>query len=414
MFMKKNLLLIFLLFIALLSSAADWTKVSISVSAAKDFTFLKIDDNTCYAFIVSGTYPNYASNILKTVDRGGTWTPVTQTGLNLGDNVYKAVNRGSVLYVISVEGLYKSTDNCATWTLINNSKVSGVNKPADIFVDGNTIYVACPAMGLYSTNDDFATLTTVTTGFGLAGTTCVSKINNVLFAATSGNFWNYSGSNWSMATGLPVGGGLNILQVAMANGRYYLTDQSKGIYTSTDGQNWTAITTSSYYFYAVAVTNNYLLATQSNYKFVFSNTATLSEASVSGLPDYFAGQGLVVLGSNVFVGGYTPMSAADCSIYKRALSTIIPITGVADLQPKTSTRIFPNPANQFVTFELAGSSLPNASITISSETGQVLSKSNFTDRSITIGLEKFASGLYIYRIFSDKQPIESGKLLIKK
>lgn len=412
--MKRNLLLIYLLLIALFTNAADWSKVSISVSGAKDFTFLKIDDNTCYAFIVSGTYPNYVSNILKTVDSGATWTPVTQTGLNLGDNVYKAVQNGNVIYVISTEGLYKSTDNCTTWTLINNSKVAGVNKPADIFVDGNTIYVACPAMGLYSTNDDFATLTTVSTGFGLAGTTCVAKINNVLFAATSGNFWSCSGSTWSMATGLPVGGGLYILQVAMANGRYYLTDRNMGIYTSTDGQNWTAITTSSYYFYAVAVTNNYLLATQSNYKFVFSNSATLSEASVSGLPDLFAGQGLVVLGSNVFVGGYTPMSAADCSIYKRALSTIIPVTGVADLQSKKSTRIFPNPANQFVTFELANSSLPNASITISSETGQVLSKSNFTDKRLTIGLEKFASGLYTYSIHSDNQLLERGKLLIKK
>lgn len=88
--MKKNLLLIFLLFITSLTNAADWTKVSISVSDAKDFTFLKIDDNRCYAFFISGTYPNCITNILKTIDCGGTWTPVTQTGLNLGDNVYKA------------------------------------------------------------------------------------------------------------------------------------------------------------------------------------------------------------------------------------------------------------------------------------------------------------------------------------
>ncbi len=394
--MKKTYILIaFFAMLCFSSFATDWTKVTTQLTSEKDYTFLKIDESICYAFVLTGNSPNFIPKVLKTTNGGTTWDSVATTGLVLGSSLYKAVAKGTTLYIVGGEGLYKSTNNASTWTLVSNPDITGIYKPNDILVDGSTIYVSTPAHGLYSTTDDFANLGSVGYNLASAGTNCVAKANGRLYTSTTGNAWYLNGTTWVACTGLSTSGKY-IQRIAYANSLYYLSDNNSGLYSSTDGIAWTLITnTGNPYLYDFAIANNYLLATQSDYKFIYTNNTTINNSS-TGLPMLLAGMGLVVLGNNAFIGGYSP-SPNESGIYTRPLSSIVP-TGIQENTKDLTISIFPNPVANTLNIkqdkEIQKLSIINAC-------GKTIINKNVYSSEVQLNIGDLSTGVYFIQLQSD-------------
>lgn len=78
------------------------------------------------------------------------------------------------------------------------------------------------------------------------------------------------------------------------------------------------------------------------------------------------------------------------------------------------TLVYPNPANQFVTFKTNAAQPTNGVITIHSANGQLITQiSGLTANQATIPVENWDKGLYFYQIQFEDGEIESGKFVVE-
>jgi len=85
-------------------------------------------------------------------------------------------------------------------------------------------------------------------------------------------------------------------------------------------------------------------------------------------------------------------------------------TNVDETKEKSAITVYPNPTTDKVNFELA-STENNREIIIFDMTGRMITRSDFTNRKVTIDLDKFPQGLYMYRVKAENKLQEAGSFV---
>jgi hypothetical protein len=263
----------------------DWlTRPDMKYIGVESIAADPVDANVVYMAI--GTYIGSNGQIIRSADRGDTWTRynigVTMggnaDGRSLGERLMVDPNKTSILYFGSrTAGLWKSTDSAATWAKVASFPVTGTNPYGLSFVvfdktsgtagsGSSTIYVGVAATtagtNLYRSTDAGATWTLV------AGTNPPSGMmphHGVL--ASDGNLWiaynSSSGPNsitsgavWKLNTATDAwtnvnpaghGGGIGGISVSASDPNYALASTldwwapDEMYRTTNGGTSWTAI-----------------------------------------------------------------------------------------------------------------------------------------------------------------------------
>ena len=263
----------------------DWlTRPDMKYIGVESIAADPVDANVVYMAV--GTYTSSNGQIIRSADRGNTWTRYNiatpmggnADGRSMGERLMVDPNKTSILYFGSrTAGLWKSTDSAATWAKVASFPVTGTNPYGLSFVvfdktsgtagnGSSTIYVGVAATtagtNLYRSIDAGATWTLV------AGTNPPSALmphHGVL--ASDGNLWiaynSSSGPNsissgavWKLNTATDTwtnvnpaghGGGIGGISVSASDPNYALASTldwwaPDEIYRTTNGgTSWTAI-----------------------------------------------------------------------------------------------------------------------------------------------------------------------------
>ena len=263
----------------------DWlTRPDMKYIGVESIAADPVDSNVVYMAV--GTYTSSNGQIIRSADRGDTWTRYNiatpmggnADGRSLGERLMVDPNKTSILYFGSrTTGLWKSTDSAATWAKVASFPVTGTNPYGLSFVvfdktsgtagnGSSTIYVGVAATtagtNLYRSADSGATWTLVT---GTSPPSGMMPHHGVL--ASDGNLWIAynsssgpnsisSGSVWKLNTATSTwtnvnpaghGGGIGGISVSASDPNYALASTldwwaPDEIYRTTNGgSSWTAI-----------------------------------------------------------------------------------------------------------------------------------------------------------------------------
>ena len=263
----------------------DWlTRPDMKYIGVESIAADPVDSNVVYMAV--GTYMGSNGQIIRSADRGDTWTRYNiavnmggnADGRSLGERLMVDPNKTSILYFGSRNaGLWKSTDSAATWAKLASFPVTGTSPYGLSFVvfdkksgtagsGSSTIYVGVAATtagtNLYRSTDAGATWTLVT---GTSPPSGMMPHHGVL--ASDGNLWIAynsssgpnsisSGSVWKLNTATDAwsnvnpaghGGGIGGISVSASDPNYALAATldwwaPDEMYRTTDGgTSWTAI-----------------------------------------------------------------------------------------------------------------------------------------------------------------------------
>ena len=146
---------------------------------------------------------DFSDGVYRSTDDGANWTLIGKpSGASLPSGMAVDTN-GDWLLLDVTDGVYRSTDDGANWTLIG--KPSGASTPEGLAVDTNGDWLLLDyANGVYRSTDD--------------------------------------GATWQSAIGKPSGASTPTGLAVDTNGDWLLLDYYDGVYRSTDdGANWTLI-----------------------------------------------------------------------------------------------------------------------------------------------------------------------------
>ena len=263
----------------------DWlTRPDMKYIGVESIAADPVDSNVVYMAV--GTYVGSNGQIIRSADRGNTWTRYNiatsmggnADGRSMGERLMVDPNNTSILYFGSrTAGLWKSTDSAATWAKVASFPVTGTNPYGLSFVvfdktsgtagnGSSTIYVGVAATtagtNLYRSADAGATWTLVT---GTNPPSGMMPHHGVL--ASDGNLWIAynsssgpnsisSGSVWKLNTATSAwtnvnpaghGGGIGGISVSASDPNYALASTldwwaPDEMYRTTDGgTSWTGI-----------------------------------------------------------------------------------------------------------------------------------------------------------------------------
>lgn len=75
--------------------------------------------------------------------------------------------------------------------------------------------------------------------------------------------------------------------------------------------------------------------------------------------------------------------------------------------------VFPNPASEFASFRIESPIEGNSRLVVYDITGKVKHTETITSKMRIVDVRQWEDGIYIYRIFTDNNPSQTGKLIIK-
>jgi uncharacterized protein (TIGR03437 family) len=174
-----------------------------------------------------------AKTVTITVD--ATWA---QTSGPEGGFIGAFAVKGRTLFVgTSVGGVYRTTDNGATWTEVKNS-LSNSNVPA-LVVSGATLFAGTNGGGVYRSTDNGANWAAVNNGLSISRVQALAVSGTTLFAGTDRGVFILAEADivWSeSSTGLSN----RNINTAMVSGSQTIVGTFEGgVYRSSDGgSNW--------------------------------------------------------------------------------------------------------------------------------------------------------------------------------
>jgi photosystem II stability/assembly factor-like uncharacterized protein len=296
---KSNALLIafFMVFYAH-SSFAQWTQTN-GVNGNSSIISMAVNGSTLFAGAPTG------SGVYRSTDNGHSW--VWMDGINATKNMKALTASGGTVYAgSSQEGIWKSLDNGATWTAINNGLTA---QPAGTYINtllkvGSRLF-AGTLNGLFTSDDDGNNwVSNASLPFTLQVNAVASDGTN-FFAGTSGGVYLSSdnGTTWVLAntgvSGLPVTG------LAIKGSEVYVSTNTGGVFLSTDnGTSWANKKTGQ--CYCVTTTATQVLAGfTTGGVFISSNSGSSWANSTAGFnTNYPYIPQVTVSGSSIFGGSY--------------------------------------------------------------------------------------------------------------
>jgi photosystem II stability/assembly factor-like uncharacterized protein len=229
--MKRKITQLTLLLLMLSSLIADaqWQQTTLN-----NKTIISMTASSTAVF--AGSYNN---GVYRSTDDGATWTQVN-TGLNNLDVWGMAVS-GDTVYAGTGNGAYRSTDNGDNWISISNGL-------AGIYAIYNFVF--------------------------MGSSTLVGTLSNVYKSTDNCASWNYSGTG-NFSSTLLVGNGSALFAGFQSNG---------GVSYSADaGASWTAVGLNTHPIYALGINGTDLYAGTPDSIYYSSDNGTNWSARINGI-----------------------------------------------------------------------------------------------------------------------------------
>lgn len=191
--------------------------------------------------------------VYRSTDQGASWTPV-----NIGLSVNTIVASESTVYAAGNEGVHSSTDSGANWTVVSSSLLS----IGTLAVNGNTFFAEASGRVYRSVNGGVS-WTVVNNGLPQKiDVTALAVSGSSLFAGTSNNGMYRSTNDGASWTAINSGLSNQSVQALTVKGNALFV-ATYGVFRSTDnGANWIAVNTGlgNLNVKALAVKENMLFA----------------------------------------------------------------------------------------------------------------------------------------------------------
>jgi uncharacterized repeat protein (TIGR01451 family) len=140
------------------------------------------------------------ATLLRSSDRGDTWTAIGTGFASKGSTSRFIISNGATYFAGTDSGLYRSSDNANTWSKITSGLPSSTYSPNDMIKGNTELYLATTNSGVYKSLDSGLTWIAANNGFT---TSTVSKLRwhqNKLYAGTPGGLFMSadSGISWTV------------------------------------------------------------------------------------------------------------------------------------------------------------------------------------------------------------------------
>jgi photosystem II stability/assembly factor-like uncharacterized protein len=201
------------------NNGVSWTPSNIGINQTGNINAIRFVKNGSSIFL--GT----AYDIYKSNDNGFTWIDLNNS---IQAYPFSLVSLNSVLYVIGVDGIYKSSNSGATWSLLPFN--FGI--PTKLFDAGNNLF--CWSNGSTYVSSNGGNSWSVVTNINFS--TIVEFNNNILGGNNGGVYSWVNGTQNIKNAGL---GGASSTRSLFRDGNNIYSGNANGIYkTINDGNSW--------------------------------------------------------------------------------------------------------------------------------------------------------------------------------
>lgn len=343
------------------------------------FSFTSASNGFCVGG-VGGVYPF----ICSTTDGGQTWDSLTLPYIGIVVNI--AFPGSSVGYIcgeppFANTSLFKTTDGGATWS--------------DISAAASTAMGGCPIKDV-----DF-----ITTTEGYACTMATSSTQAGIYKTTDG------GTSWTQVHTVGNNEGFTSVQFISSTTGFASGTIGKVYKTTNSGATWTLIP---------------VMTIQNDIQDVhFVNSQTGYAASTDGFNGgiYKTTNGgtswsLDNSGSFVIMIAYYSFSfsggkAYACGNGGYSKNNSVP-QGIESTSNKVAMEVFPNPANDQVTFATGEESfVPGRTLSFRNTLGECVLVNSVSGPVTILSLSSLAPGIYFYELADERERLASGKITVK-
>ena len=201
------------------------------------------------AFCASGTNifaSPWSGGIYRSTDDGANWTAVNNGLTDVNIRVTALFADGTYIYAgIWGSGVFLSTDNGNNWTNINNSATAGTAVHA-FAKSGTSLFVASQGGGVARTTDNGASWELVNNGLLSLDVRDLAVMDTTIFAATWGTNKVFksvdNGDNWTQCSTSIIPASLDDPCLEVSGDNLFLGTYTSGVFLSTDkGDSWTSV-----------------------------------------------------------------------------------------------------------------------------------------------------------------------------
>lgn len=336
-----------------------WTLINSGMNVNLIWAFTKHND-AIYAATENGVY----------MFNGSAWN---LAGLS-GKDVHTLLSKNGILYAGTWGyGIFKSSDNGASWSEFNNG-LDGFLTIQALTAYNSTIFAGTVGGGLYKSTNG-GVWTKALCGYQLVWS--LASKSGVIFAGTYGDGIYIStdgGNNFTKLASSPVA---FVYSIAIdGSGKVYVSSVANGVYVSADnGNTWTAVGLGGYNVSSLVVdpnSSNVYAGTKAGQMFkIYGNQNTTGVDDISGLPTEF-----------------------------------------------NLSQNYPNPFNPTTTIEFSIKEAGNYSLKVYDMLGQevatlINNSINAGTYKVAFDASKLSSGIYIYRLSGNNINLTKKMILTK-